>query len=345
MNAVPVVEANVDQERPRRHLVAAAADPVHAYLLVGPADAPKRAGALALAAALVCRRGGCGTCTDCRRALEATHPDVNLFERVGAALTMDQGREVGRVAMRSPHEADRTVLILVDLHLAGAVAPALLKTIEEPPATTVFIILADHVPAYLVTVASRCSRIDFASPRLDRASHDSGWDPAVVNFWRQIPRKLDGTGRTVSQAVEEIVEFIGQASEEQPPAPAAGAESDLSGGSRAGPGEKELGRQAVDERRRQARRRRVEGLAAGLDILAREYRDALTEATVSKTPGGLTAMAAMARSVVLINQATAALGRNPIESLLLAALLLQLPPLGAWAEPEVTVPYSAAPPG
>ena len=84
-----------------------------------------------------------------------------VVERAGPFITVDQAHEITRMAARSPTEGRRKVLILVDFHLAEKAVPALLKTIEEPPASAVFIVLADHVPPELVTIASRCVRFDF----------------------------------------------------------------------------------------------------------------------------------------------------------------------------------------
>ena len=100
-------------------------------------------------------------CDTCRRVREGTHPDVIFFEREGAALSIDQAREVSRIAVRSSLEGGRQVVVLPDLHLARDAVPALLKTIEEPPLHTVFIALAEFVPPELVTIASRCVRVEF----------------------------------------------------------------------------------------------------------------------------------------------------------------------------------------
>jgi len=149
------------QERVIEQLRRAAAHPVHAYLFVGPPGTGKHEAALGFAASLLCPNGGDGTCRVCRQVLAGTYVDVAVVERLGPFITVDQAHEITRMASRTPTEGRRKVLVLVDFHLADKAAPALLKTIEEPPPSTVFIILADHVPPELVTIASRCVRIDF----------------------------------------------------------------------------------------------------------------------------------------------------------------------------------------
>jgi DNA polymerase-3 subunit delta' len=139
--------AVVGQEAALRSLRAAVHQPVHAYLLVGPAGAGARAAAEGLAAALVCEDGGCGRCRDCRLALSGQHPDVVGFVPSGASLSTEQVEEIVRLAARSPVEGDRKVLVLHELHRIGPnVGPKLLKTVEEPPASTVFVIVATTSP-------------------------------------------------------------------------------------------------------------------------------------------------------------------------------------------------------
>ncbi len=215
-------------------LTAAASRPVHAYLLVGPPGTGVPEAALAFAAALLDPVGDPGG-DPARRVLAGLHPDVVVVERAGPYITVDTAHEVTRMAARSPVEGGRKVLILQDFHLVREAGPALLKTIEEPPASTVFVVLAEHVPPELVTIASRCVRVDFAplSPgavtaalvaegvdadvatrlvdaaggRLDRARLLAA-DPDHEHrqrTWASVPGRLDGTGSTVAAVVDELV--------------------------------------------------------------------------------------------------------------------------------------------
>ena len=71
--------------------------------------------------------------------------------------------EIVRAASLSPAEGDLQVFVLVDFHLVGRAAPTLLKTIEEPASTAVFVVLAEEVTPDLVTIASRCVQVDLAA--------------------------------------------------------------------------------------------------------------------------------------------------------------------------------------
>ena len=83
--------------------------------------------------------------------------------RVGAAISAEQIDDIVRSAALAPVEGDRKVMILDEFHLLDAGGAArLLKTLEEPPASTMFVVLADQVDDELVTIASRCVRIEFA---------------------------------------------------------------------------------------------------------------------------------------------------------------------------------------
>ena len=219
-------------------LRAAAAKPVHAYLFVGPPGTGKMEAATAFAAMLVCPHGGDDGCETCRRVFDGTHPDVVVVEREGAALSIAQALQVTRLATRSPLEASRTVLVLPDMHLARLNSPALLKTLEEPPASTVFLLLAEFVPPDMVTIASRCARVDFrslteaqlagalvaegvpteragsvaavAGGRLDRARLLAGDQEmeARRRAWEEVPARLDGSGATVALLAEELLDHL-----------------------------------------------------------------------------------------------------------------------------------------
>ncbi|MBP6836450.1 MAG: AAA family ATPase, partial [Kofleriaceae bacterium] len=143
----------------------------HAYLFTGPARAGKRAAALTLAAALNCERSPgdpCGECGPCEKILAGIHPDVVTLEREGAAQLVPietvRTQVVARVGL-PPHEARMRVFLIDEATaLAGPAANALLKTLEEPPARTMFILATIAPDQLLPTIRSRCQRVIFAAP-------------------------------------------------------------------------------------------------------------------------------------------------------------------------------------
>src|SRR5262249_55344493 len=152
----------VGQDNLVAQLRAAAADPTHAYLFVGPPRVGPRAAARAFAAEVL-SAGASSEEAERHRRLAAAHhhPSIIVGQRVGASILAEQARDIVRRAQMSPPEGSLQVLVLTDFHLVTTAAPILLKSIEEPPPGTIFVILADEVPADLVTIASRCVRFDF----------------------------------------------------------------------------------------------------------------------------------------------------------------------------------------
>ena len=340
----------VGQESAVAQLRAAVTAPVHGYLLVGPPGSGKRTAAFAAAAALLCPQGGCGECDACRRALAGAHPDIVLVERSGASISIDQAREVRRLAMRSPNEGARKVLILTDFHLVREAASVLLKVLEEPPASTVFVILAEQLPPELVTIASRCVRVDFgpltplqvsaalvgegvdpsvaeevaavAGGRLDRArllANDADFG-ARRHAWRSVPGRLDGTGTTVSVVASELVALLGSAGVAALESRQATELAELAERVER-TGERGAGRKVLSERhKREVRRLRHDELRFGLATIAGVYGRVLASGSATDARACIDAVAA-------IQVAAEAMVRNPTEALLLQDLLLKLPPL------------------
>ena len=135
----------------------------HAYLFTGPAGSNKTAAAYALAAAVLCDRNGCGACEVCRRVERRKHPDVRFFAPEGAAgYLAEQVREIVADTALAPIQAQRKVYILDRVDLLGVqAANAFLKTLEEPPADVVLILLGRTREAVLPTIVSRCQVVPF----------------------------------------------------------------------------------------------------------------------------------------------------------------------------------------
>lgn len=359
LGAIDLFNDVVGQPRAVVQLRASLARPVHAYLFVGPAGSSKAAASLGFAAGLVCPNGGCGSCDSCARALRGVHPDISTIERTGAAITVEEIRDVTNKALRRPVEGVRQVLIIDDVHLALRSAPALLKTLEEPPATTVFVLTADDVPPGLATIASRCAVVTFgalgeadvadwlirrgveplharlvaagAAGDLQRAELLADDPDYLVRQarWRDVPSRLDGTGAAAAIAAEELLGSLDDALEPLRRHHAA----ELSGleelarqrGERGLAGRKEI----VERHQRAERRWRTDELRSGLAVLQRAYRDRLLAVLeqldeVQGSPRLMEEAQRDAAAVERISSASVALGRNVQAPLLVASLLAQL---------------------
>lgn len=135
----------------------------HAYLFLGPAGLGKTAAAWAIAASLMCEKGGCGQCNVCQRIMRGTHPDVQTFEPEGSAgYLTEQIRALTHETSLAPFEGKHKVYIVYSADMLGdAAANAFLKTLEEPPAHTTFILLAHTLEPILPTILSRCITMRF----------------------------------------------------------------------------------------------------------------------------------------------------------------------------------------
>ena len=332
----------------------AAIRPVHAYLLVGPPGAGRAEAARAFAGTLFAGGGADGPALDRHRGLAAAgrHPDLVLVEPEGRSLLVADAERITVEGWRSPIEADRKVIVVDRFDTAEpAAAASLLKTIEEPPASAVFVLLAEEVPDEHVTIASRCVRVDLppvpdrvvaealvaegvASDRAaELAAASAGSmararllvdDPAFRgrrDAWNSVPERLDGSGAAVAVLVAELRGLIddaqGPVEERHRVELEALAEREEAFGTR-GSGRREL----ADRHKREVRRHRDDELRFGLATLARAYLDRAHGDGIR--PSAEACLAATER----ITGATGELVRNPNEALLLQALLLDLPPGG-----------------
>jgi len=135
----------------------------HAYLFVGPPGAGKKTAARALACAIFCKDGGCGTCPTCARVRRGTHPDVHVIAPEGASgYLAEQVRDIIRDTWLAPVEGPKKVYIVESADVFNdSSANAFLKTLEEPPDDVVIILLSHRLDAVLPTIASRCQVVRF----------------------------------------------------------------------------------------------------------------------------------------------------------------------------------------
>ena len=351
----------VGQEGAVRQLAAAAREPVHAYLLVGPAGSGKHCLARAFAAALLSAAdpGGSTDGADAagaigaaarerhvRLALAGQHPDLRMVEPEGNTFRKGDAERVVRNATLAPVEGRRKVVVADGCQdMEDEAAGYLLKTVEEPPASTVFVLLTTEVVPELVTIASRCVRVDLtalsaevvadrlvaegvdrdraataataAAGDLDRARTLATDDRLALRHqaWRDVPHRLDGTGHRAATVVAELQSMIGEALaplQERQAQEVARLDEQIEQYGLRGSGRKDL----ETRHKREVRRFRTAELRFGLATLAAAYRDALVARGARR---------AYVDALDRIDAAAVALQRYPNETLLLQALMANLP--------------------
>jgi DNA polymerase III subunit delta' len=187
-------------------------------IFAGPEGVGKRLTAIALAQVLNCeapiesggRRDACDQCAACRRIARGVHADVLVIEPgETGSIKMDQVREaIDRAAYR-PFEGRRRLVIIdpVDA-LVDAAPDALLKTLEEPPPASVFVLITSRPDLLPPTVRSRCQRLRFGplSPGevADVLIREHGIEPADAHA---AAAAADGSiGRALAESAEDANE-------------------------------------------------------------------------------------------------------------------------------------------
>lgn len=308
-------------------------------LLAGPAGVGKRRAAEAVAEALNClepvsapaiERDACGRCAACRRIARGTHPDVIVLEPGDTgSIKIEPVREVIDRAQYRPFEARRRVVIIDD---AEAMVPgaqnALLKTLEEPPSASLFVLVSAMPDALLPTVLSRCPRLRFgaltAAEIADALTRDHGYSEAEA---RAVAADADGSlGRAVQAQSADVADaraaaqrLLERTARTADPARRIDAARDLAG---------TKGSPASEREQLAVCLRALSSLLRDLGILstradARMLANADLRDALSRLASSFDSRRSM-RAFVAVDQALAALERNASPKVVADWLVLQL---------------------
>ncbi|MGC4098814.1 MAG: DNA polymerase III subunit delta' [Nitrospira sp.] len=148
----------------------------HAYLFYGETGIGKLLTAVKLAQALNCEQpaeaaaqDSCGRCRSCLQIAARTHPDYFVIEPDPKAATpqikIEQVREIEQQFVYRPLIGERKICLIDDAdRLTIGAANALLKTLEEPPGHSLFILITSRLHALPITIRSRCQALRFTTP-------------------------------------------------------------------------------------------------------------------------------------------------------------------------------------
>ncbi len=191
----------------------------HAYLFVGSRGTGKTSMAKILAACLNCERGPtiepCGRCDSCVSIARATSLDVIEMD-AASNNSVDDIRELRESVAYAPVSGRRKVYILDEAHMLSTAAwNAFLKTLEEPPPNTVFVLATTEANKVPATVVDRCHRFDFHRPTVEqiasvvrRAAEAESIEipPAAV---AALARSATGSFRDALGTLEQLVTYSG----------------------------------------------------------------------------------------------------------------------------------------
>jgi DNA polymerase-3 subunit gamma/tau len=192
----------------------------HAYLFVGSRGTGKTSMAKILARSLNCERGGptvnpCGECESC--VTIAAGSSIDVIEMDAASnRSVDDVRDLRERVAYAPTGGRWKVYILDEAHMLTKEAwNAFLKTLEEPPPNTVFVLATTESHKVMATIADRCQRFDFQRPSLEQISEVltrvsaaegiEAEDAAVA----MIARSASGSFRDALGTLDQLVAFGG----------------------------------------------------------------------------------------------------------------------------------------
>ena len=159
----------------------------HSWLFTGPPGSGRSNAAVAFAAALLCDKGGCATCINCRSVIDGSHADIELIRTEGLSIKVDEVRELITRTSWSPSVGNYRVVVMEDAdRLTESAANALLKVIEEPGARTVWLLCAPTLTDVLPTIRSRCRHLTLRTPSIQAVTklliERDGVDPKLASF-------------------------------------------------------------------------------------------------------------------------------------------------------------------
>ena len=175
----------------------------HAWLITGPPGSGRSTLALAFASALVCPHGGCGECAECRSAIAGTHSDVEHIVPEGMNYKMEDAVALIERSSLAPTRSPWHIFVIEDVdRFRVDSASTLLKSLEEPPPGTVWILCAPTVDDVFDTIRSRCRHVLLNTPTFDDVAGQLttryGIDSNLANWAARVSQGHIGRARALA---------------------------------------------------------------------------------------------------------------------------------------------------
>jgi DNA polymerase-3 subunit delta' len=140
----------------------------HAWLFTGPPGSGRSQLALAFAAALLCEDGGCGSCNSCQMIQSKNHPDVQVLNTDRVLISIDEVTEFIEKSIQMPAIGKYRIMVIEDAdRMSERTSNLLLKSLEEPPKGTIWMICAPSEADLLPTIRSRVRRVQLKVPTVE----------------------------------------------------------------------------------------------------------------------------------------------------------------------------------
>jgi DNA polymerase-3 subunit delta' len=140
----------------------------HAWLFTGPPGSGRSQIALAFAAVLLCPEGGCGVCNSCEMIRVGTHPDVLVLNTERVQISIDEVTEFIDKSLTMPAVGKYRVMVIEDAdRMMERTSNLLLKSLEEPPKGTIWMLCAPSEADLLPTIRSRVRRVQLKVPSVE----------------------------------------------------------------------------------------------------------------------------------------------------------------------------------
>jgi DNA polymerase III subunit delta' len=310
-----------------------------ALLLAGPSGVGKRRAAMSLASTVNCvdpratpefERDACGKCPSCRRIERGVHPDVIVIEPGDSgSIKIEAIRDAVDRAGYRPFEGRRRVVIIDDADaLVPAAQNALLKTLEEMPSASIFVLVSSIPDALLPTVRSRCPRLRFGPLSAtevaqalvrDHRYSDADARAAAADADGSVGRALAANSADLTEARDDARRLLEQSARTDDPARRLEVVKDLSG---------TKGTSASDRDQMAACLRALASLLRDLGIVA-THADRRTLANADLQPqleklSGIFDPNRSLRAYAAVDEALTALERNASPKVVADWLVLQL---------------------